>query len=452
MSSFLWVEDFEGGQYREFSYRIFGHALGLVASDFFDNEIELKSFLKSKQIYLATNLAEGINFIANEAHLSAVDFVILDIDLALMGVDISEDEELIKPLLSKWYNYNPNDTNEEKAFNAACDELKRVAGYHLYIDLVVNRRFPRDRILFCSNHGGYLKAIQESFSGAKIEPPTVLTKADTGLANSVAEFYADEYSKLRRNIISICNELTEALRFGQAEFTLPKYLYASEDNFTASDGVYLLTILPLLLPPFLKDRREISLVYRQIVRTIAQEFDKVDYKNSAQFKRKLPYIRVLHNIRNWTSHDSKALNHLDESDVAYVVLLFLYLGFEMKSKIYEDLKSNLFEFAGMEVQIKPENLKENICNSLKSVSQRCNELPIEIQSEFSQASHFAEKVNMLSKNSCLTGGQHEKYIYQIFWHNIAFVDDSGNISPQSFYFDNNKFLYELARRIYVKSF
>ena len=452
MSSFLWVEDFEGGQYREFSYRLFGHALGLAAIDFFDNELELKSFLKSKQIYLATNLAEGIDFIANEANLNTIDFVVLDIDLALMGVDISEGEELIKPLLSKWYNYNPNDPNEEKAFNAACDELKRVAGYHLYIDLVVNRRFPRDRILFCSNHGGYLKAIQESFSGAKIEPPTVLTKADTGLSDSIADFYADEYSKLRRIIISICNELTEALHFGQAEFTLQKYLYASEDNFTASDGVYLLTILPLLLPPFLKDRREISVVYRQIVRTITQEFDKVDYKNSSQFKRKLPYIRVLHSIRNWTSHDGKALNNLDESDVAYIVLLFLYLGFESKSKIYDDLKSKLFQLIGLNVEIKSSDLKSKIVSSFENVSRRGNDLSSEIRGDFCQAFHFSQKVNMLIQNSCLTSGEHEKFIYQIFWHNIVFVDDSGNISPQSIYFDNNKFLTELVRRIYVKSF
>jgi hypothetical protein len=451
MSSFLWVEDFEGGQYREFAYKVFGNALGLTANDFFDNEIELKSFLDSKQIYLATNLAEGIEFINDEANLKKVDFVVLDIDLALMGTDISHDEVLIKPLLERWYNYSTTDANEEQSFNRACDELKRVAGYHLYIDLVVNRRFPRDRVLFCSNHGGYLKAIQESFSGARIEPPTVLTKADPNLNDSVAVFYSDEYAKLRRIIISICDELVGALRFGQAEFALPKYLNNTDKNLKDSDGAYLLSVLPLLLPPYLKGSGDISVIYRQFVRAITQEFDKVNYKDSPH-KQKHPYIRVLHSIRNWTSHDSKALNNLSEGDVAFIFSLFVEIGFLTKSKLLEGLESRLFECLGAYVEIDRNELKEKIIVSFEDVAQRGNSLPNELRSDFDQTPHFSQRVNMLIQNACLINGEHRKFIYRIFWHNIVYIDEYGNISQQSIYLDKNKYLNELTRRLYLESF
>lgn len=446
MSSFLWVEDFEGGQYREFSYRIFGHALGLAASDFFDNEIELKSFLKSKQIHLVTNMADGIRFINNEAKFREIDFVVLDIDLALMGVDISEDEDLIKPLLMKWYHYNPKDANEEKSFNTACDELKRVAGYHLYIDLVVNRRFPRDRILFCSNHGGYLKAIQESFSGAKIEPPTVLTKADPILNSSVAYFFSDEYSKLRRSIISICDELATAIPFEHAKFILPQHLRNLSEDFNATDGVYLLKILPLILPPFINERSEKAVIYRQFIRVITQEFDRVDF--SSQGKRNLACINVLHSIRNFTSHNSKALNNLDESDVAYIFLLFLLVGFESKEKFYENFKSGLIESVGVSVEINNDDLRVNIANSLEDVLQKSKCLPDEVKSEFDNTSHFKKKVKLLSENQSLASVEYDKLIYRIFWHEIVRVDDSGNVT----FSEKNQYLLELMRRIYSKSF
>jgi hypothetical protein len=452
MSSFLWVEDFEGGQYREFAYKVFGNALGLASNDFFDNEIELKSFLKSKQIHLATNLAEGIEFINDEASLRKIDFVVLDIDLALMGADISHDEVLIKPLLERWYSYSATDANEEQSFNRACDELKRVAGYHLYIDLVVNRRFPRDRVLFCSNHGGYLKAIQESFNGAKIDPPQVLTKADPNLSRTIVNFYADDYSNLRRNIISICDELVEALRFEQAEFTLPKFLNGADDAIKATDGAYLLSILPLLLPPYIRDSKESSVIFRQFIRALTQDFDKVNYKYFKPTSRKLPYIRVLHCIRNWTSHDSKALKNLQVSDVAYVFLLFLQTSFSIEAKSIENIENSLLDIIGPFREIDEESLKNAFNESYEAVNQKGKELSDDIKIDFYRNTYFASKVNVLAQNSCLMPGEHEKFIYHVFWHNILGLKDVHSFSHQSIYYDNHPFLNQLTRRIFIRSF
>ncbi|MDD2740660.1 MAG: hypothetical protein PHV02_00165 [Rhodocyclaceae bacterium] len=455
MSAFLWVEDFEGGQYREFAFKLFGEALGIPAHDFSDTETGLKQLLKKNDIYLATNFADGLRFINDESERKRIDYVVLDIDLALMGPDISDDEPLIRPVLESWYNYKPADANEEESFNRACDELKRVAGYHLYVDLVVNLRFPRDRILFCSNHGGYLKAIQDSFNGAKIKPPAVLTKSDPALSHEVSAFYADEYSHVRRIILAICDELSDALRFKQAEFTMAKVFKNSEDTLKATDGAYFLGVLPHLLPAYLNDDTEIRLVYRQLVRALTQEFvDKVDYEGMP--KNKKPFVRVLHTIRNWTSHDSRALNNLDASDVAYIFYLFIQTGFSIKTTVIESVLGDLLNIIGRHGEIDHELLNRAIINSIEDVSQRGDALSDEAKSIFYQErTPFGLKVNLLSQNSCLFPGEQKKFIYQIFWHNIVTLNDTNSLSPQSTFFSNDgayAAIKQLSHRIFNKSF
>ena len=453
MSSFLWIEDFEGGQYREFSYKIFGQALGLPADSFGETETDLKSFLEGKQIFLLTTLAEGIKFIDDESQLRKVDFIILDIDLALMGVDIADDESLIKPLLEKWYNYRSTDANEEQSFNRACDELKRVAGYHLYIDLVAKFRFPRDRIMFCSNHGGYLKAIQESFSGAKIEPPQVLTKADPNISRSIIDFYADDYSKLRRNIISICDELGQALRFGQAEFILPKFLYGAEDSFKVTDGTYLLSVLPLLLPPYLSEREELTVIFRQFVRALTQDFDKVNYRDIPRSSQKLPFLKVLHSARNWMSHDSKAMARLEIGDVAYMFLIFLQSCFSTKSKSIKFYENNLLELISPSAEFKEEELMQAFIVSFQKIEQRGSTLCGEDRIQFYDNPYFERKLNLLALFSNLNPGEHEKFIYQIFWHSILYLNDQNKFSTQSIYFvDKSPILDQLIKRTFTKAF
>jgi hypothetical protein len=118
----------------------------------------------------------------------------------------------------------------------------------------------------------------------------------------------------------------------------------------------------------------------------------------------------------------------------------------------EILKSKLFEIVGACAEVDPVELKGKIINSFEEVSQRGQNLSNAVKIEFDQASHFSQKVNILIQNGCLTAGEHEKFIYRVFWHNIVYIEDSIIISPQSIYFDKNKFLNELTQRIYSNSF
>jgi len=248
VSAFLWVEDFEGGQYREFGHALFGRALGLAANDFPDNESGLRDFMKSRQVELTTSFAEAARRM--DENLRDYDYVVLDIDLNLLGEDVDDDLPWVLPLLERWYGYDPKAKSVEDSYNAARQKMKEVAGYHLFIDLVMNRGFPRERILFCSNHGNHLDTINKSFEPARMEAPSIYKKSDDTVKEWIADQSEKPYIKLRRWVILACQELLEQMRRGKTHFTMRDLLPNGDTQLAPINAEFLLETLarPALYP------------------------------------------------------------------------------------------------------------------------------------------------------------------------------------------------------------
>ncbi|KHD06674.1 hypothetical protein PN36_26105 [Candidatus Thiomargarita nelsonii] len=134
--------------------------------------------LNKNGVLVEFTFLDGLEFIRNPQKLRSVDYVILDIDLAIQS-DLDENEWLPK-ILQDYYGYEPQEDEmlDEQNFDKAKERLIPVAGYQLYTELVMEHGFPKDHILFCSNHANEQKALQAAFQQALIEFPQPFSKDD----------------------------------------------------------------------------------------------------------------------------------------------------------------------------------------------------------------------------------------------------------------------------------
>lgn len=444
MSAFLWVEDFEGKQYGQFAHSVFGNSFGLDAPDFPNEENALREFLADRQVLLATTYAEAARLI--DERLGDIDGVVLDIDLDLLGEEVSEDLPWVEPVLSRWYGYDSNATDIEMSYNTARDKMKIVAGYHLFLELVLARGFQRSRILFCSNHGNHLESIKNSFEPARIETPEIMRKGEPRVGQWVTELRKEPYSRLRRWIILACREMLTRLEHGQTKFLMPHMPGVKPKQITDVDAANLLKTLPELLPAPGAHRMMRRTVFRLFVRTLTQDWDKVDYKDKTF---KLPvkaFASVLVNARNWTSHDAKALSCLDESDLAFLFMIALRSCFDgLRSAKLENFEEALLQLVGEASEIPKELLK----NEFERSSAEINALWMDLPDRFPTTA-FASRVNALEQAGMLPVGDHEQRLRQILWHQLHWGPNG--FAPRQSNFDSSEFLKQLMQRIHDRSF
>lgn len=446
MSAFLWVEDFEGEQYQEFGYALFGRAFGLEESSFPNDGNELREFMKSRQVELVTSFAEAARRIDED--LRDYDYVVLDIDLNLLGEDVDEDLRWVVPLLERWYEYDPHANSVEDSYNAAREKMKVVAGYHLFIDLVMNRGFPRERILFCSNHGNHLGSINKSFEPARMEAPQIYRKSDDTVKQWIADKAKMPYPKLRRGVIVACEELLEQMRHGQTRFSMPDLPRKGDAEITISNAEILLETLPRLLPAYESSAIEQKMAFRLFARTLSQDWDKVDYKNKEK-KIKQPvkaFSAVLVNVRNWTSHDAKALSVMNEGDIAYLFLIAMRSCFELSPYKLEDYEKALFPLVGEMTAIDTNELTQNYTLSSENI-----EYKYALLNSLVLTSIFSSRVNTLQQGGKIPPEEQAQLLCQILWHELHWANDKV-FSPQPSNFSKPTFLDQLTQRIYRRSF
>lgn len=449
MSAFLWVEDFEGGQYREFAHAIFGRALGLGPEQFPNEVNALREFLQARQVMLATNYVEAARFIAER--LSDVDSVVLDIDLELLGEDATEDRPVVTEVLTRWYHYDPLAANEPLSYNDARENLKPVAGYHLFLELVLNRGFPRTRILFCSNHGNHLESIKNSFEPARIEAPEIFRKGDRRVGDWVADIRAEPYSNFRRWVILACREILDQLRHGQTHFQMSSLPGVTTGQLSAVDAENLLETLPQLLPAYHEQGITQRTAFRLFVRTLTQDWDKVNYKDASFKLPEKAFAAVLVHARNWTSHDAKALTALTESDMAFLFLIALRTCFKLSRKRLEGFEVALLSQIGEAAVLDMARLKEYFEQTDAEVTEHWTKLPADKRSSGNASIYFANRVNELEHAGKIPPGEHEERLRQIVWHQLHGLKSNG-FAPQQRNFDSSEFLKQLMQRINYRSF
>jgi hypothetical protein len=332
MSYFLWVEDFENSP-KITSSEIFGSVLN--ENCFADDKRILKSNLKKEGVFIELSFQDGLGFIRE--NLNKIDYIILDIDLPAYskGDDVNESVlELLKTF--EGYEKLDDETEDEELLGKKCNQLKGMAGFYLYTELVVELGFPKQHILFCSNHGENTKSIQEAFKTAKIALPRIYEKANPEVQAWVKECHEKPYSQLRRGIIEGCNYIAKNLTDDKISFN--DFISENEKRVNLDDARDYLEVLQNFLSLNESKDNNKATLYKLFIRTLTHEWEAADTKKI----RGLAWI--MKNTRNWIVHNSTLFSELDEQMVAYLFMVNMRLMFNFDDAVqnYEKILFDLF--------------------------------------------------------------------------------------------------------------
>ncbi len=494
MSHFLWVEDFERSP-RVTTSNVFG-GIFEDAEDLPDDSAELKSYLEPYGVFIQLSFQDAWEFIHSPKQMERIDYIVLDIDLpSHSGSDITEN---VCKILKKWHGYEPCDdeAEDDRRFKIAASELKKIAGYYLYIQLLTKIGFPHDHIIIVSDHGTEnLKSIKDAFTQAKMEVPEVLTKSNPKTKKSVREFYDNCYSILRRGIIDGCLWLEGNLHDDD------QVLFNAFTNETGKelslDDIYnylniLKEFLPLREP---KDQIDKWLIYKLLIRTLAHEWDALNYgsvrlhkKNNRQDIEIQAFAKIMKMTRNWMAH-GKIFEKADEALVAYLFWVNMRAMFHFGNDVikqHERILLRVFN-SGLRKPLRENDFIQKIGRqkdrdvvdrelpmatsyrdlhaSIKKHNGKNRESKVEHLSKY----FFEDMLNNAAKcNGYTCQEPHREQVirglYQLFWHYTstpwvnARISDKNNITiDYKFnYYDygspTKNHVFELARHIYPLSF
>lgn len=354
MPRFLWVEDFdtEPASYRDTTHFVFGCRAG-NRDEIPDEKEDLRDYLASKDIVLETTLSTALQFIAEPGNLATIDFVVLDIDLKISE---EREDEVDNKLLNDIFERH-GDSSEERT---KLKEIKKIAGYYIWTSLVIDMGFPRNRIQFCSNHGNFLKSINESFVKARITPPQIFTKTDKKICTWIELQNSDQYISFRRNVVDYCQVLINRLNEADAPqdlLALHKFPGKNTCDFTKELADEILEALPKYLPINILTEHQDE-VLRSFMRRLTVEWDRFDTKD--EFCEKLEkeeginYSRdtnrqtkasasLLKLIRNTLSHSSGKPIHITCELAAFYFVLNMRTIFQIEpSNNIEHIEDKFF--------------------------------------------------------------------------------------------------------------
>jgi len=463
MSYFLWIEDFENSA-KTTASNLFS---SLVEEQYFsDNTRQLKANLKKYGIFIELNFQDGLGFIRNK--LADIDYIILDIDLPAYSGEKPNDS--VFNILEQWHGYKKLDdkTKDEALLADSAKNLKEIAGYYLYTELVIELGFPKEKILFCSNHGDNLQSVQDAFKAAKITLPTIYEKSDHKAHEWIVKNCENSYSRLRRGIIEGCQYLKsldkDNLRFNN-------FIKDREKHYSLEDIQDYLTVLEKFLPLTLQSSNDNSTLYKLFIRTLAHEWEAAEPTSlkAPDSKRKqqefYAFSWTMKMSRNWSAH-SKVFAELAPQDVAYLFIINMRAMFNLGDKLhpYEDHLLQLFAPPIIKDKMKRLIGKSHTDRKIPFIENYANLLST--SGNTYQAMNFHDILNRLQKNNKLTDNYFfMKGIYQMFW----FLTSSGQVfipydkervktfsvlkyQFKHFDYTQEEYLFEIGRHIYKSSF
>lgn len=460
MSRILWIEDFEGDKYREFSSALFSDALSIFSDEFPNSRVPLREFLSKENIILKTTFVEASRYINESIH--KIDAVIIDIDLNLFREDIKlapdkDPKQCFKEylgeqtwlLLTHWHNFDPDSNDWEKSFETARAEMRKIAGYHLFIDLVINKRFPKEHIIFASNHFEYISSIRDSFKIAKIDPPKALSKDKAADLVEVCKWICgirnQSYLQFRRWVTEGCEYCLNKLK--------------SDPNFYAlstldkSHVVITIESLRYILPEHFIESNAKASTYRVFVRVLTQAFEeKFAYDTLTGDERawpRLSYFWTLKNCRNWTSHDSQALTVTNEGDIIFIFLIAMRFFFKLNDNLLAKYETELFSFFDKANSLDEKNVEEICKINLNELNKRCQIDKISLGKKHLNSCGFSFLANELKVKGRLAQHEIPKILSQIFYG--CLVESLGGHLPSS-RLQQNKFVQELTYRTFARSY
>jgi len=466
MTHFLWVEDFNFSEPKHGDNFVSSTVKSVFGSVLDENELREKlkeedeydaqEFLEEKGILLKLNLLEALTFIRNPDELSKIDFVVLDVDMPLYRDGQNDNDNYLTSLIEQY---------------KSSDDLRKIAGYQIYTELVIELGFPKAHILFCSNHASYFDQLKGKFASANIKPPLssnpdkpFLTKEDTADIKQWLSDAHSDYFVLRRGIIEGCRYivgLIEESKLNMDNLVFNNFISEPEKKVTIDDMRDYMEVLEKFLP--LREPSNKASLYKLFIRTIAHEWEAADHKKI----KGLAWI--MKNTRNWIVHNSTLFNELDEKTLAYLFIINIRLMFCIDDAVqsYEKKLLNLF----VRDALPDADFKSQTSNKLIPFSRAYLELKNLVLDERRDKSqennvqdgfYFNELANNIQQSNSSFRNDKQlftKLLYQMFWLTTSnpFVDTGykRNLLEIKFWnFDYAKkpYLFELARHIYKRSF
>ena len=312
----------------------------------------LKDWLAERGVTLKTTFFDAYRLVRDPMQLAEIDYVVIDIDLKpYEDFDLDDDESLaeIDAFLKdkKYLKDRPEDAQPlGPGWRVAVSELKKVAGYHIFTELLIEAGFPKRHILFCSNHGDQLTSIATAFEAAKLTPPVIYTKRDDQVRRWIEDKRADAYSVLRRGVIMGC-AAAEALmargpdRHGDDGLVFSLFFKREDEpewppgpaspDYVRDYLASLTAVLPLCALATTEQRKQ---RYRIFLHALSREWDNRAKVNHLPDKSTYmaSYGTILKEVRNWTSH-TQLLDDLSEADVAFIFMANLRAMFAFPREV-----------------------------------------------------------------------------------------------------------------------
>jgi hypothetical protein len=458
MSHFLWVEDFETSP-EVTADNVFGDLFG--NKPFSDDERELKRYIENYGVSVELNLQDGLEAITPDLD-KKFDYIILDIDLPAYDGDLNQE---VLGLLSEFEGYQTlDDEAEDEALRKqACHSLKSIAGFYLYTKLVVELGFPKQHILFCSNHGENTETIQNAFKAAKIKLPKIYQKSDVEVKNWVKESYENPYSRLRRGVIEACKYLKS---IPESNCRFKDFIKDDEKKPSIEDIHNYLDVLAGFLP--LKVPENPQTIYKLFIRTLSHVWEAAEpiQEKEKKYSELSAFFGIMKITRNWSAHGS-VFQEIKAEDLAYLFIINMRAMFELGDEAlpFEKYLLRLFEnpvedgemkkVVGRSHEDRSIPLAVNYASMLKNSGNTW------------QAIDFQDTLNRLQRNKSdrFDNDFFIKGLYQLFWFltskgRVYIPNDNLNserfkaLQYQFMHFDYKKtnYIFEIARHIYGRSF
>jgi len=472
MSYFLWVEDFQTTSGRtevaNTIKNVFGEILDQDALPPTMAEEVTHFFQQQKSgVFVERTFFDALQFLYTSEKLLKADYIVLDIDLPLESYPDTNN-----PVYATYSAIRQRYSSEA--------EFKKVAGYQLYVELVMNLGFPKEHILFCSNHEQYLTSIKTAFHDAKIslpEPVPSKHEEDRDIIRQwIRERRNNRYVTLRRGVIEGCQLLLDQL--SQSSNAIHFHHFFQKGSQTAENlrddlRNYLETLktfLPLREPESFANK---PMLFKLFARTLAHEWETSANPSQYHGPDSIFYQAfgwIMKSTRNWLSH-SQILDGLQEEEVAFLFLTAMRAMFNVgnQPETYEKILFRLFQpTAATELQ---RDLKDKLVESYVMVKEHLlNAVKVEDAIPFNKMLD-----NMQSKNVSLPGNySYLTGLFQMFWHGLS-PASLHKITPKppvtktgkhtvtfemNCTFGNqdfgasqpNDFLFQFARHIYQRSF
>ncbi len=452
MSYFLWIEDFENSA-KATASDVLGSAFD--ESHFAEDKRALKRNLKTQGVFIELSFQDGLGFIRQQ--LNKIDYVILDIDLRAYSDEINDD---VLKLLTDFQGYQKqeDETEDEALLTRECNRLKEIAGFYLYTELIVELGFPKQHILFCSNHGENTLTIQDAFKAAKIALPQIYQKSDSLVKDWVKTRYENPYSRLRRGIIEACNSLKNLID-SENKLLFNGFIEETEKKISLADSHNYLEVLANFLP--LREPVDKSTLYKLFIRTLTHEWEATEPKKI----RGLAWI--MKSTRNWITHNSTLFNMLDETMVAYLFIMNMRIMFSFDETVqsYENILLSLFTkeaLSAADLKVKTSNKVIPLSKAYLDIKNLVLDERQDKNKKVQDGFYFNELANNIQQSNSVFRNDKQlfvKLLYQMFWLTTSnpFIS-TGNrrnlleIKFWDFNYSEKPYLFELARHIYSRSF